>query len=179
MHFTYEIKEKVYKLRNKMNSTVKTMDEVAILYHEDSGKIKDYGNSDEIGKRHRNLAESGEMQYLMFRTDSLNLEVINKVLNEEASLLASIENKSIASKFFISYYPTGWKPSLISKKDKETPAVSNTPIAVGDLVVWKLFSNRQYKVMSERKDESGGRVLVIDYKGGRFVAPEDELEKIS
>jgi hypothetical protein len=175
MHFTYEDKEKVYKLRNKMNSTVKTMEEVAILYHEDTGEIKDYGSASDMDKRHRNLAESGERQYEMFRTTSLNLEVINKVLNGEANLADVIENKSVATKFFVSYYPVGWKPSLVQKKEKEAPAA---PISVGDLVKMGT-SSRQYKVVSEKKGDDGKRVLTLDFNGGTFVANESDLEKIS
>lgn len=178
MHFTYEKTEKVYKLRNKMNSTVKTMDEVAVLFNTETGEIKEYGPTGEVCKRHRNLAESGEMQYEMFRSGELNLEVINKVINSEANILHVIDDKTIAGKFFVSYYPAGWKPNVWGKVEKEKPKIVGD-IAIGDTVNWKVSSSsRQYKVTSEDKDSEGRRVLTIDYKGAKFTALESDLEKL-
>jgi hypothetical protein len=188
MHFTYEKSEKVYKLRNKMNSTVKTMDEVAVIYNQDTGEIKEYGSTSEMNKRHRNLAESGELQFEMFRSSELELEVFNKVINDEVSILAVIGDKTIAGKFYVSYYPSAWKPNIWGgKNDKPLKAQaqdsgeeSKEDIATGDLVQWRMFgSSRQYTVLSEKTDDSGKKVFVLDYKGRSYEVPETELERIS
>ncbi len=117
MIFTYEKKEGFYRLRNKMNSTVKTMPEVAVLFNSDNGEIKGYGPTEEISKRHKALAELGELQYEMFRSSELNLPVFNEVINNTINILDVIEDRSITTgKHYISYYPTGWKPYQFKAK---------------------------------------------------------------
>jgi len=110
MMFTYDKKEGYYRLRNKMNSTVKTMPEVAVLFNSDTGEIKGYGPTTEMRKRHLALAELGELQYELFRSAELNLPVFNEVINNTVNILDVLEDKTIGGKYYVSYYPTGWKP---------------------------------------------------------------------
>jgi hypothetical protein len=116
MIFTYDKKEGYYRLRNKMNSTVKTMPEVAVLFNSENGEIKGYGPTLEMHKRHLALAELGQLQYELFRSSELNLPVFNEVINNTVNILEVIENRTIADKYYISYYPTGWKPYQFKMK---------------------------------------------------------------
>ncbi len=177
MHFTYEIKEKIYKLRNKVNSTVKTMAEVAVVFDSDTGKIKEYGHTPEMDKKLRSLAEQGQLRHEMFRSSELNLEVFNKVINDEVNIIDVISDKTIGSKWFVSYYPVGWKPSLLSKKEDKPEKKES--VAIGDTVTWTASSfTRQYKVVAESTDDKG-KVFTLEFKGANFTAPEAELEKVS
>lgn len=105
MKFTFNSRDKIYELRNKMNSTVKRMSEVAILFDEDSGGMVQYGESFQINKELQKLAEAKKYHYCVVRSVCWNLDYLNRIIDGSLRYPDIEGNRNIADKFFTAYYP--------------------------------------------------------------------------
>lgn len=105
MRFTYNSKDKIYELRNKMNSTVKRMPEVALLFDEDTGLLVQYGETRTLNVELKKLAEAKKYNYCIVRSVSWNLEYLNKIIDGSMRYPEVEGNRAIADKWFMSYYP--------------------------------------------------------------------------
>lgn len=103
MRFTYDEKTKLYELRNKMNSTVKRMDSVAVLFDSDTFKMIDYGSLPDMTAEHRKAASNLRYRTHMMRSDSWNLEYLNQIIEGQIDCRC-FEGKEFATKFFEAYY---------------------------------------------------------------------------
>lgn len=107
MYFTWEKETEMYHLRNKMGSTTKKMEQVCIIYNEDTGKILDYGDSFVMSQKLKKM--ENDTIHVMFTTKKAftSPEILTELINEKKNILEEMEKDTLGNNYLTGYYPRG------------------------------------------------------------------------
>lgn len=87
MYFTFNESSKLYELRNSMNSTVKRIEHLAIIYDSKEYKLIEYGEAEDMEARLLSYSKRKMYNMELIKSKNWYLDVINDVINDKMSII--------------------------------------------------------------------------------------------